>query len=183
MSWVQTASGKRVDLLTPSADQIDFKDVSWALSRIGRFNGHTNRFYSVAQHCLIMSQVVPAEIAIHALLHDAAEAFIGDIPAPLKELMPEFEGIEVQFLRAIYLAAGVPLPDVNQWSEVRMADLSMLLTERNQLMEPPPEPWAIDSMDGVEAFRVWIAFDSPGLFATEWLERLNELREKMMNAE
>src|SRR4051794_36829357 len=76
------------DSLRP--DQILITDIFHSLAMQCRYNGHTAYFYSVAQHCWLLSLVVPAHLQRVALLHDAAEAYIGDIVAPLKDEMPGF---------------------------------------------------------------------------------------------
>lgn len=84
---IKTYTGKefRFDQIDPEA--IDIRDIAHALSHLCRFTGHTNLFYSVAQHCLLVSEKVPGgpEIKLAALLHDAAEAYVGDLSSPLKK--------------------------------------------------------------------------------------------------
>jgi 5'-deoxynucleotidase YfbR-like HD superfamily hydrolase len=118
MSRVSMISGKRLDLLKPHEADIDIHDIAHGLSMICRYGGQTSQFYSVAQHCSILSVVVPPlvlqqypqttewelkEIAKTALLHDAAEAYTGDIKTPLKNLMPDFvERIEAPLELVIF---------------------------------------------------------------------------------
>jgi 5'-deoxynucleotidase YfbR-like HD superfamily hydrolase len=86
MSFIQTLSGKRFDYINSTADDVDIEDIANALSNICRFAGHVPEFYSVAQHSVLCSQIVPPEFAFEALMHDAAEAYCQDIPQPLKLL-------------------------------------------------------------------------------------------------
>ncbi len=82
MSYIQTLSGKKFDYLNSTTDDVEIEDIATALSHICRFNGHLPEFYSVAQHSVLCSQIVPPEFAFEALMHDAAEAYCQDIPAP-----------------------------------------------------------------------------------------------------
>src|ERR1700757_1336901 len=83
-AWIQTFSGKRFSLLEPQPDQICIEDIAHALSLQARFTGHVKYHYSVAQHCWYASQIVAPEFALEALMHDASEAYIGDMSRPMK---------------------------------------------------------------------------------------------------
>ena len=91
-SWLQTASGRAFDLLNPSPADVDFDDISLALSRVPRFGGHTRRPYSVAQHSVLVAELLesaghPGHVVLQGLLHDATEAYVMDLPRPLKDLV------------------------------------------------------------------------------------------------
>lgn len=97
MAWIQLHSGGRLDLLDPRAEDININDIAHALSLICRFNGHTRRFYSVAEHSVLVSRLVDRpEHRLRALLHDAAEAYLGDITRPLKQLLPDYRKAEAR---------------------------------------------------------------------------------------
>ena len=90
---IRLRSGIYFDLADPKPEQIEITDIAGALSKICRFGGHCYRFYSVAEHCYHCSMVAEAS-PLALLLHDAAEAFTGDIVKPLKIMLPEFAAIE-----------------------------------------------------------------------------------------
>jgi hypothetical protein len=150
-AWIQTHSGKAFDLFSPRPEQVDVTDIAHSLGMQCRYNGHCNRFYSVAEHSVIMAHMVPGELEIHALLHDAAEAYVSDIVRPLKQHWPAFAVMERQVLAVIYEHLGVAEPTVEQRAAIERADLRMLRTERDQLLSPPPEPWG----GGVEDVEPW----------------------------
>lgn len=112
----RTLSGKTIDLLNPSPEGIILDDIATALSNTCRYNGHTKRFYSVAEHCIRLSYAVTPSHAMAALLHDAAEAYVGDIIAPLKKFVKftdsynliRFDKLEDDFLKVIYHALNIP---------------------------------------------------------------------------
>src|SRR5579872_2947230 len=83
--WIQTASGLEFPLFEPRLDAINIEDIAHGLSMICRFTGQCARFYSVAEHSVHVSHLVPREDAAWGLLHDAAEAYLGDVASPLKK--------------------------------------------------------------------------------------------------
>src|SRR4051812_20612492 len=87
--WMQTYTGRAFWPLDAQPEDVDPLDIAAALSMLCRYGGHVSRFYSVAEHCLLMSEAVAPEHALWALLHDATEAYMGDMVRPLKRQMPE----------------------------------------------------------------------------------------------
>lgn len=139
MSWILTHSGRQFDLLRPTAAMISPNDIAHALANLCRFNGHTRNHYSVAQHSLLVSSLVPAQHQLVALLHDATEAYIGDMTRPLKALMPQYQAAEETIWQAICARFNLDpiLPDC-----VVRADMVALATERRDLMPQHPGEWA-----------------------------------------
>lgn len=89
MTWILTNSAKPMSLVRPRADLVTPEDIAHSLAYICRFNGHCKHHYSVAQHSLLVASIVPDEDQLPALLHDAAEAYVGDMVRPLKQLLKE----------------------------------------------------------------------------------------------
>ena len=139
-NWTQTYTGKQFRLMNPTQDSICLDDIAHSLSMQCRFNGHTQRFYSVAEHCWWASHIVSPENALQALMHDASEAYISDIPKPFKLMLGFFvEMIEHQHLSAIGEKFGF---SADLTSEVKAADVEMLLHEREQALIPTEHKWS-----------------------------------------
>lgn len=143
---ILTIEGEYFDFTAPEKWQGSIRTVAHALAHICRFGGHTRRFYSVAQHCVLMSYLVPPEHALHALLHEAGEPFAGDMPAPLKMLLPEYKALEKRIEAAVLTRFNLDpkLPDC-----IKRADLVLLATEQRDLMtRGAGEIWT--SLEGVQ---------------------------------
>lgn len=173
MTWIQTASGRAFDIIMPRKEDVDFEvDIPEALARIARFTGHIRSGpYSVAQHCVIgadflFSATHRHDLAIAFLLHDAHEAYIGDISTPVAAAIAERTsdeyadaGIHVRNIAAarsrralatikddidaaIHTAAGIAWPlSHGARAVVKNMDLRMLATERRHLLGPSPRKW------------------------------------------
>ena len=171
MTWIQTYSGRRFSLTEPSAEDVDIDDVAHALSLLCRFTGHVREHYSVAQHCVIVSRLVPTEHALAGLLHDATEAYVGDVSRPLKQLLPEYRLIEDRVWLAIADRFGVspPLP-----TTVKDADCLALYWERRDLLGLPAAPWQDEHIAALVPDEVLVPW-SAETAEVVWLTRLAEL--------
>jgi hypothetical protein len=141
--WIQTYTGRHFDLNNPSADDIELADIAHHLSNLCRYTG-AGSFYSVAQHSVLVSFGVRPRNALWGLLHDASEAYVNDISAPLKAL-PEFAGyrrIEKKIMVAVANKFGLPWPEP---AEVKVVDRLMLRTEARDLGLISPD-WECYSM-------------------------------------
>jgi hypothetical protein len=157
--------------MDPDPIEIDPLDIAHALSMLCRYNGHVDRFYSVAEHCILMSNAVPAEDALWALLHDATEAYVGDMIRPLKRFMPDYIVVENRLMEAIASRFGLtgPMP-----SSVKDADNRILLTERAALLSVSPAPWGF-GLEDLEPLPVFVSGWAPEVGQTMYLDRLGEL--------
>ncbi len=131
--WIQTISGKRVDLPIPKPEQIDIYDIAYALAMKCRFNGQCKKFYSVAEHSVRVSWLLPPGLELAGLLHDANEAYLPDIPRPVKELIPDYKRVENLMEEAINLKYSIELSDEGK-RQIKRADNVMLATEARALM-------------------------------------------------
>jgi len=136
VTYIITISGIKFDLLNPTPEQIKLIDIAHSLSMTNRFNGHTQFPYSVAQHSLAVAEMVDAPYKLGALLHDAGEAYIGDIITPVKCLLPKAKEIENCILDVVFTRY-----DAIYTGEIHEADQNMGLTEAIKLGRNPLVEW------------------------------------------
>lgn len=133
--WMQTFTGKQFYPADPHSDDYDINDVAHALSQLCRYGGHTSRFYSVAEHSILMSEVAEElfglEGAYEALMHDGSEAYLPDIPKPVKNSFPAIDkaaqAIEKDFNRFFC----IPFP---MSPEIKDIDTRIVVDEKQALM-------------------------------------------------
>jgi len=131
--WINTYSGKRFDYVDMKPEQFDITDIAKGLAYIPRYCGQTEKFCSVAEHSVNVCTLVKTPIAkLWGLMHDAAEAYFGDIPRPFKWLVPEIKVVENRIQEAIIDRFAIPYYEEIQ-KEVKECDQIMLVTENNQL--------------------------------------------------
>jgi len=158
--WCQTFSGVQFWPLDPRPEEIRIEDIAHALSLKCRFNGHCRIFHSVAAHSVWVSEKCDAPDALWGLLHDAAEAYLVDMPRPVKRC-PEFafyRELEDRTQRIICQKFGLSLDEP---ASVKLADARMLITEKRDIMGPPPAAWDVgqgldvDPYDDVNVEHSW----------------------------
>jgi len=141
--FIETYTGKKFYFTDPEPDMIDIRDIAHSLSLQCRFMGHVETFYSVAEHSVAVSCIVDKENALVALLHDAAEAYLSDIPRPIKKLLPQYMELEEQVSQAIYSKFFLNVSH-ESWKDVKDADNTQLKTEAKYLLSSQGKDWIGD---------------------------------------
>lgn len=165
---IMLASGRLFDFLDPHGSDFSIEDIAHGLAHICRYAGQCRDFFSVAEHSIMVSDTV-SEFAYEALLHDAAEAFIGDVTRPLKQLLPEFRRIEANVQDAIMKRFGM---DPGYWKSVKDADLRVLAAEQTQVMAPGCADWAVAAC--IEPAPVVVRHLPPAAAKREFLDRYEQ---------
>jgi hypothetical protein len=160
---MQTYTGALVDLAAISPEDIRLPDIAHALSLVNRFTGHTRVPYSVAQHSVMVSELCAPEHALWGLLHDASEAYLGDVATPLKHMLPEYRELEERVQRAIAVRFELswPMPQ-----DVHVSDKRALMFEKRALL-------LVDHDWGIEAEAVGGA-----LVALSWMDAKDVFEER-----
>lgn len=166
--WMQTYTGRRFWPLDPVAGDIEIMDIAHALSNQCRYAGHTRFHYSVAQHSVLVSENVAPEHALWGLLHDASEAYLVDVPRPVKPHLPGYYEAEERVQKAVAERFGLswPMP-----AEVKRVDDAILADEWSYLMQTSALEAGISAPPlGVRIYRI-----SPGEARARFLGRFRDL--------
>lgn len=166
-NWMQTYRGAQFWPLDPRPEEVFIEDIAHALSMACRYGGHCERFYSVAEHSVWVSYVVPAEWAIVGLLHDASEAYVADIIRPIKPSLTGYKEIEDRVWRAI--AKRFRIPEVMP-AEIKSADNAVLLAEGAQIMKKHPAPWCVPGEAADIKVECWSPQRAESVFRARWTE-------------
>lgn len=173
MTFITTYTGRRFYPLDPNPADVCIEDIAHALSMICRFNGHVRSFYSVAEHSVHVSRIVPPEYALAGLLHDASEAYIADVSSPIKATgeMAPYRKAESAVQAAVYNSFVSGRYHFGKAGHsVHSADRAMLALEARTLL--PYDPW----MDDLPApADVTLGLWSPERAERAFLERYEEL--------
>ncbi|HRO14744.1 MAG TPA: hypothetical protein PLL33_06825 [Paracoccus sp. (in: a-proteobacteria)] len=174
MSTIFTAAGRYFDFAAPESAYIEIGEIAHALSHLCRFTGHVREFYSVAEHSWHVSHLVPPADALAGLLHDAPEAFIGDVARPLKALLPDYRAIEARVEAAVLGCFGL---DPQLPASVKAADRDMLRVEQVQAMRAGGQDWSstAGSFAHPAARLVELRFWEPRQARMMFLRRFEEL--------
>lgn len=153
MTWIQTLKGNVFRLMESRGADFDIEEIAHALAMQCRFNGHVKQFYSVATHSLFVSNLLREwgennAVQFAGLMHDASEAYVGDLVAPLKANMMAYKvvehGIQWEIERRFNIKTTCKIMDT-----IKRADLTMLMVERRDLMVAPPQSWG-DELESLE---------------------------------
>lgn len=141
-AYIETRSGIIFHFLDPQPEEIKIEDIAYALANQCRFNGHCNRFYSVAEHSVLVAALVEQEDRLAALLHDASEAYLSDIPSPIKQFLPDYKRMEEKVQTAIeskFLSQGY----IQNFQSIKTADRQQLSTEAHYLLQSEGKEWTM----------------------------------------
>ena len=174
--WISLLSGGKFNYNKPEESDVTIEDIASALSNVCRFSGHLPRFYSVAQHLVNTSRIVPPHLAFDALMHDTAEAFTNDLPTPLKWALPIFKELETKIESAMGDKFGFNFP---YDPAVKEADTIMLMLEKyyvkgDDSIWPAYADW---TKLRLRRYRPMVDLDSwqPRRAKREFMERFEEL--------
>ena len=126
---ILTYSGHYLDVFNPDPACICIEDIAHALAQIPRFGGHLIRPLSVAEHCMNVAYKVPVQLGLDALLHDASEAYLMDIPSPIKRRLPDYKKLEENLTKVINAKFGIAYPKP---IEIKAADKVCLEEEHER---------------------------------------------------
>lgn len=180
--WMQTFTGKAYWPHDPSPDDVDIEDIAHHLSMLVRWTGAIEDFYSVAEHSINVSETLERfgrrDLALQGLMHDAAEAYLGDLNRPVKYMMDNYRQLEEDNW-TMALAPKFDLP-LTLDPLVRQADDAMLRKEHAQLMKPSPIPWSAKLIDQtysdmMMATPPYVFAWTPGEAKWRFLRRFREL--------
>jgi 5'-deoxynucleotidase YfbR-like HD superfamily hydrolase len=173
------------DYANPSPDMFLIDDISLSLSRECRFVNRTTEHYSVAQHCVLASYLVPEYLEFEALVHDIAESHVRDLPTPMKALLPEYKRLEERVSQAIRIHLGLPPVCAEEdYLIIKQADLRLFVTERRDLLPKTNDalfvhkPGFEESLIGIDPMTEKIIPLSSEAASTLFLVRYEELVEK-----
>lgn len=156
---IRTRSGKYMDLVFPDAGSVCIQDIASHLGGLCRFTGATKRFYSVAEHSVLVSRliVVSPSVQMFGLLHDASEAYLGDVSTPLKRsgLLGDYSSLEEAMQRTIITSLGLSFDDFcTAYGVIKAADYAAFCLEWKHLMLDVPggEHWELPAKDPAGMF-------------------------------
>lgn len=173
MSWMETYSGKLVFVSDFRPNMVEEVDIAHALAHQCRYAGHCSSYYSVAEHCCHVSDWVLLQsgsycLAQSALLHDAAEAYLIDVPRPVKAQLSEYKRLEKEIMSVIVNTFDIRHPSVDI---IRQADERILIDEKKALFPRSQHKWGPE-LDGLKPLGVTIEGWDPTRAKEQFLRRL-----------
>ncbi len=183
MSWMQTYHGNRFYPEDVKSSVFCIEDIAHALSNICRFGGHIKKFYSVAQHSVLVADIVRAnggtvEQELWALMHDSAEAYMVDVPTPVKIILKGYKEKEIEVLSAIEKSLGLPRINTSDFATIiKDADSIALITEAEQLVSGDVSEWEV--CKSFKAYPKELPYLSPEYAKLDFLDRWHQLQRKL----
>lgn len=167
-------TGSKFNVFNPRPEDVNIADIAHALSMICRYNGHTDRFYTVAEHCVVASLCGPPENALPILLHDSPEAYMKDIVDPHKvHFTTDYVEKEMEILMTILVGLQLDGFSDGDWAAIKEADMRMRATERDQLLKRSGH--MVHIPEGCEPYDVKLACLDPRRAKIEFIERFKAL--------
>jgi 5'-deoxynucleotidase YfbR-like HD superfamily hydrolase len=179
--YTETYSGIKFYILDPKYEEIDINDIAHALSMICRFNGHCSQFYSVAQHSVLAAieafkKGYDLTIQFAALMHDASEAYICDIPRPIKPEFNNYKQIEENLMKCIFDKFNISISYNDP--KIKEIDNDLVTNEAFFLMKSKGNEWKTKTNNIIKIKEFW----NPGkaekqfIFMAKWL--MQEIKKK-----
>ena len=168
--FIATYTGKKFFPLDPRPEDIDIYDIAHALSNQCRFAGHCTGFYSVAQHCVLVSLMCPEEDAMWGLMHDATESYLIDVPSPLKKC-PEFSFYREAEANLMAVICDVFRLSRDEPPSVKLVDKRILATEARDMTMTEGRGWVTEAEPYDFHIKPW----QPEYARARYLSRLHEL--------
>lgn len=173
-NWIQTYTGSKFWPVDPRPEEINIHDIAHSLSNMCRYAGHCKRFYSVAEHSILVSSKLPDEWKLWGLLHDASEAYLVDVPRPVKPYLGNYYELEERIMEAVCTKFNLFREDSGLPEEVKLVDNGILNDERNQNMvktNVDNRTWGA----GPEPIGVTLSYWSPEVAETRFLLEFEKL--------
>jgi hypothetical protein len=172
-TWIETFRGINFDVKNPDHNLIHPEDIAHSLSLQCRFNGHCEEFYSVAEHCIRVHDAMAydnhrEEVRIAGLLHDASEAYLCDVPRPIKRALPGYSSLEENIQRNVWYRFNINVDTEIEYI-VKAYDQMLLCAEAKQLMPSAGEDWGYD----IKGRDIFIVPMLPNVARREFLHRLS----------
>ncbi|MGY4677631.1 hypothetical protein ACWIT3_07860 [Pasteurella sp. P03HT] len=159
MAWIHTYSGKYIDYKNPDFNEINITDIAHHLSLENRFMGQASEAYSVASHSLFCAEIAEylnysTYMQLRVLMHDFHEAYVKDIPTPLKKVCPDFCALEAKFEKLVELRYMLPALTEQEIQQIKYVDLVALLMEKNALLSDKSEWPQLKNIEPIECLKV-----------------------------
>lgn len=171
--WMLTYTGRIYWPIDPRASEVNIEDIAHSLAYQCRYGGHCAAYYSVAEHSVLLSRLLPSALRLMGLLHDATETYVTDVPRPLKPSLSNYREIEASNRVVIAEAFGLP-PALHP--EVEDLDRRICLAEMGRVMPRSPLPLGIDGPQPNVRLELWDPCEAEMMFLAEfdklWQEKI-----------
>lgn len=172
-TWIETYTGEAFDVAKPNYTLVHPEDIAHSLSLQCRFNGHSSEFYSVAEHCVRVHDAMAYDnqldkIRMLGILHDASEAYLCDVPSPIKRMLPQYAKLEEEIQDVVWKRFDLN-PSSKDKKIVKKYDRMLLLAEAKYLMSSGGKTWGYE----IESKDIFIVPMLPNVARREFLYRLS----------